>query len=100
MQTRRMQPTHVSLGATHTPTAYLMNKSDHASNRSKWELGAGAQCFGRVTLAQLGERATEDRKVPCSIHGGDIHFMQVLQRQCVLLTLWWCCQAVHCAVKL
>lgn len=30
-------------------------------------------CLRReVTIAQLGERTTEDRKVPCSIHGGDI----------------------------
>ena len=40
-----------------------------------FDFAFGHYCFMKATevgLAQLGERQTEDLKVPCSIHGSDI----------------------------
>ena len=41
-----------------------------------------------ASLAQLGERTTEDRKVPCSIHVGGISFLPFSEPKS------WLCQLV------
>ena len=55
--------------------------STFVSNSHQLSSRKGLSAF----LAQLGERTTEDRKVPCSIHVGGISFLHFFQSFCSIV---------------